>query len=118
MTQKRYEVRFVIVVDHPEKRGPSFAPVDSGTRSSQVWGYEGQADAARVGDSMLDGAWDFGSEYVAKVQVLELRVGRSSRQVRKIRYRDGRDCGWYTDDQRHRHEPNHEGRRLVGEPSL
>ena len=114
MSSKAYEVRFTIVVDHPEKRDSSYAPVEPGTRSHQVWSYDSQADAARVGDSILRGEWDFGSEYVASLQVLAMRSGRSPRTVRKLRRRDGRGHGWYAEDERHRYEPNHEGKRLAG----
>ena len=109
-----YEVRFTLVVDHPEKRDSSFKPVDPGSRFHQTWSYDGQADAARVGDSMLRGEWDFGSEYITSVQVLELRPGRSPRTVRKLRRRDGRECGWWAEADSHRYEPNHEGKRLAG----
>lgn len=109
-----YEVRFVIVVDHPELRGPTYQPVEAGHRSSQVFTCKSWAEAARYADGMIQGEWDFGSEYVTSVQAVACASGRHVlRTVRKLRRRDGRDCGWYAEDERHRHEPNHEGKRLA-----
>ena len=109
-----YEVRFTLVVDHPELRGPSFEPVEAGHRSAQVWTCKTWKEAAAYADGMVRGEWDFGSEHVTSVQALACAEGRRVlRTVRKLRRRDGRDCGWYSEDDRHRYEPNHEGKRLA-----
>ena len=109
-----FEVRFTLVVDHPEKRDSSFKPVKAGSAFHQVWTCKTWAEAARYADAFVRGEWDFGSEYIETVSAVACAEDdRVLRTIRKRRYRDGRDCGWYTDDERHRLERNHEGKRLA-----
>lgn len=77
-----YRVSFTIIVDHPELRGPSFAPVAPGTRIHTSETFTSQGAAVRYFDGILDGEADFASEYVSKVGVNRMYSGRSPRHVR------------------------------------
>jgi hypothetical protein len=78
-----YEVRFVIRVDHPEVRGPTYPAVPEGHRIPSVWQYTTQADAVRVFTGMLEGREDYGSEFVCSAEVVALRETASPRTVRR-----------------------------------
>jgi len=78
-----YEVRFVLVIDRPELRDASFRPVKPSTRTSQTWCYTSQAAAVGAAREMLEGRWDFASEYIAAVEVVQVRGDRGRRTVRR-----------------------------------
>jgi hypothetical protein len=109
-----FEVWFTLVVDHPELRGPSYQPVPAGHRVHTVMTCKTHKEAALLADGMIAGEWDFGSEYMTSVQAVARKAGHGVlRNVRKLRCRDGRNCGWYAESDRHNYEPNHEGKRLA-----
>ena len=77
-----YEVAFLTIVDRPERRDGAYTPVPAGTRILMRWWYQDRAAAIRVFQSILKGAEDYGSEYVARVAVYGLRAGGSATRVR------------------------------------
>ena len=81
-TAKSYEVRFVVVVDRPELRNESFAPVAPNTRVTINRYARTQGEAVRLFESILRGGEDYLSEYVAVVSVVQLRTNRSPRVMR------------------------------------
>lgn len=94
-----YQVRFTVVVDRPERRGPSYAPVPAGHRIPTTFTFPTQGAAVRYWESILAGGEDYASEYVSKAQVVRTYAGRSPAFVRKevqrarARYVDPTDCG-------------------------
>lgn len=72
METTRYEVRFTLTVDRPELRDSTFAPVAPGTKSAQTWTYSTATAAAREFAEMVAGRWDFASEYISSVQVVQV----------------------------------------------
>ena len=70
MSKLSYTVEMVLVVDRPDLRDASFAPVPAGTRVRQSWRYATQAAAVAEFERVLAGEYDFDSEYVARVWVL------------------------------------------------
>lgn len=82
-TIKGYRVNFTIIVDHPERRDASFAPVEPNTRIHTSIEFKTQGAAVRYFEGLLAGEDDFGSEYVSKASVDRLYVGRSPRTVRR-----------------------------------
>jgi hypothetical protein len=80
---KNYCVEFTIHVDHPEKRCSSFPVVEAGTKIHNQWCYDRQSDAVRMFESILLGNWDYSSEFMEKVRVIQFRHDQSPRIVRK-----------------------------------
>jgi hypothetical protein len=80
---KSYRVTQVIVCDRPELRGETFHPVAPGHRTVYSVNYTTQTRAVREYEAILAGQNDFSTEYVARVDVVQLREGRSSRVVRR-----------------------------------
>lgn len=80
-----FEVSFTTIVDRPELRGPSLPVVPAGHRIHDTYVFETQAQAIALFNAMVGGEWDFGSEFLARVQVLDVRDGNRSiaRAVRK-----------------------------------
>lgn len=78
-----FELRFSITVDRPELRGPTYPVVAAGHIIHSAWNYASQADAVRMFEAILGGECDFGSEYVSKISVVQMREGQSPRRVRK-----------------------------------
>lgn len=68
----RYEVRFTITVDAPDRRGPSFPEVAAGTKIQMAWSYPTQRQAVHVFDAIRNGEHDFGSEYVSSAEVVRI----------------------------------------------
>jgi len=77
-----YEVEFCTHVDHPEKRDASFVRRDV---HKQVNRDRFQSQGAAVGyfNQIVNGQWDFSSEYVCWVQVYHVRPHKRARCVRK-----------------------------------
>jgi len=97
-TDKPFVVRFVTLVDCPERRGDTYSPVPQNHRFMLAWAYATQADAVRVAEAIMHrGECDFGSEFVISVQVLRMRANASPRVVRKLRRRDARGGDWRVD---------------------
>jgi len=79
-----YVVRIVTVVDHPELRSPALPAVDAGRRISTERQFDGQQAALGLFKDVCAGEWDFGSEYVARVEVARRYVGgRGAAWVRR-----------------------------------
>jgi hypothetical protein len=92
---KFYTLLHTIVVDHPERRDDSFAPVPAGHRVATHFSYRGQGGAVRDYAAMLAGGYDFSSEYVTRVELIQHMPNGSKRVVRALRQRDGRTGQWY-----------------------
>ena len=73
-----YRLRMTIQIDHPELRGPSFAPVAPGSYSPWTLTFRALDPAIQEWERILAGGEDYGSEYV---RVLEL-------------VRDNPSCWW------------------------
>lgn len=82
-TTKPYEVWTTLVVDRPELRGPTYAPVRPGHRQGMVQRFATQAAALRYRDAVLRGEDDYASEYIAAVTVVQARRNSSPRIVRR-----------------------------------
>lgn len=81
---KPYEVWFVLLVDRPELRGPSYTPVAPGTRFGQTERFATCGQAVRFHDRLLAGEYDFASEIVVKSQVVSYQGRKGSpRTVRR-----------------------------------
>jgi hypothetical protein len=78
-----YEVRYWLVVDHPELRGPTFPEVDAGTVILNRDSYQNRKDAIQFAKGLVTGGYDFGSEYVRAVEVLQMLEGQSPRYIRR-----------------------------------
>lgn len=85
MTASYYTVDFRIVVDRPDRRGEDFSQVPAGHRIHTSWQYRTRREALAVFEAILRGDYDFGSEYVACVEVLDRDCyrTRSPRWVRR-----------------------------------
>lgn len=73
-----FVVEYVVVVDHPELRDPSFRPVPRGLRISHRESFTTFGAASRLYDRILSGEHDYGSEYIGRVVVKRKRPGRGS----------------------------------------
>jgi hypothetical protein len=78
-----YEVRWTLVVDHPEKRDESYPKVKPGTRLGQSKSYPTQKQAVAYAKELVAGDFDFASEYPTNVTVIQRFQGRSPRTVMK-----------------------------------
>lgn len=83
MASETYEVRWMIKVDRPERRCPTFPVVPAGTAIHQVITFTSQRAAVIFFDGILAGELDFGSEYVQFASVYAYRVGHFRRTVRR-----------------------------------
>lgn len=91
----RYFVRFVTTVDHPEKRGPSFAVVvEAGRRLPDERKFRKMSHAIREYEDIIRGREDFASEFVTDVQVLRETPSGSMAWARRTRYRETRGQAW------------------------
>lgn len=83
MNAKSYTVRIVTIVDRPALRGPTYTPVAAGTKvvEERVCSF---GAAVRVYEAALRGDYDFASEFVLKVEVIQKRTNASPRVVRKL----------------------------------
>jgi len=91
-----YRVSYTIIVDHPERRDSTFAPVAPGTRIHTAEVFASQGAAVRYFDGLLAGEADFSSEYVSKATVDRMYSGRSPRCVRRTVER-ARPARWALD---------------------
>lgn len=66
---KPFYLEAAIKVDRPEMRGPTYTPVERGAILVYQERFAKQSDAVARFQQMLDGNWDFKSEYVKWVQV-------------------------------------------------
>lgn len=82
MNKTRYEIRFTLTVDRPELRDSTFTPVAPGTKTAQTWTYTSQAGAAGEFAAMVEGRWDFASEYISSVQVVQICASGLRRNFR------------------------------------
>jgi hypothetical protein len=82
-----YEVRITTIVDAPERRGPSYRPVAPGTPIHITERFATQRRAVSFYNEIMAGEWDFGSEYVSRIQALKMRPNRSPRVVRRTHCR-------------------------------
>lgn len=80
-----FTVEFLTIVDRPDRRGPDFLKVAAGHRFLTRWSYRTRGEALKVFASLLRGDSDFGSEYVARAEVLDCDCyrDRSPRYVRR-----------------------------------
>jgi hypothetical protein len=95
-TIKGYRVSYTIIVDHPERRGPTYPEVAPLTRIHTSETFATQGAAVRYFEGMLAGESDFSSEYVSKVGVDRMYQGRSPRCVRRVVER-ARPARWLLD---------------------
>lgn len=77
-----YIVEFTIIVDHPEKRCETLPKVFAGTFINTSSSHQNQASAVKAYREIVQGEWDFGSEYVSRVRVIAKTATASPRVVR------------------------------------
>ena len=82
-----YTVEFTIIVDHPEKRCKTLPKVFAGTFINTSSSYPNQGAAVKMYREIVQGEWDFGSEYVSRVRVVAKTATASPRIVRGWRLR-------------------------------
>lgn len=82
-----YEIRITTIVDAPERRGASYRPVAPGTPIHITERFATQRRAVAFYNEIVSGEWDFGSEYVSRIQALKMRPNRSPRVVRRTQVR-------------------------------
>ena len=82
-------VEFVVNVDRPELRGPSFVPTKEYKLVTRLY-PETRNEALRVVAALMAGEQDFASEYVSRVQAFY----QGGRQIRKMHSRSARDGEW------------------------
>lgn len=99
-----YLVELCIHVDRPDLRDNSYRCREE-HRQVNKWTYQSQGAAVCVFNEILNGEWDFSSEYVCWVQVHHIRPGKRSRCVRR-RVDRQRPERWVYD-----HNPTPEGTR-------
>jgi hypothetical protein len=85
-----FNVRAVTVVDHPELRNDSYAPVKPGHVIVNNAKYTSRRAAVAFFQELLAGEWDFGSEYVRSVEVTE-HFPHTFKPARTVRARVERD---------------------------
>ena len=78
-----YRVTIVTIVDRPDLRNATYAAVEPGSKVVARRDTWSRGEALALFDDAVRGAWDFGSEYVAAVEVWRMRDGRSPRTVRR-----------------------------------
>lgn len=78
-----YEVRFTNTVDASERRNSTYPVVKAGTDLHMKYNFVSQNGAVAFFNSILEGEWDFGSEFVSKITVLAMYDFRSPRVVRR-----------------------------------
>lgn len=78
-----FEVRWTLVIDHPEKRSGGFKEVKPGTRTGQSKTFTSQKMAVSYAKGLVSGEEDFGSEYPTRVSVIQLYQGKSPRRIMK-----------------------------------
>lgn len=74
-----YTVEFTIIVDHPEKRCETLPGVFAGTFINTSSSHPNQGAAVKMYREIVEGQWDFGSEYVhvvAKTATASPRIVR------------------------------------------
>lgn len=77
-----YTVEFTIIVDHPEKRCETLPKVFAGTFINTSSSHPNQGAAVKMYREIVQGEWDFGSEYVSRVRVIAKTATASPRIVR------------------------------------
>lgn len=82
-----YIVEFTIIVDHPEKRCNTLPRVFAGTFINTSSSHSNQGTALKAYREIIQGEWDFGSEYVSRVRVIAKTATASPRVVRGWRLR-------------------------------
>lgn len=71
MTASYFSVEFRTIVDRPDRRGPEQIKVEAGHAFFTRWDYLERRQALAVFESIVRGEYDFGSEYVSRVAVLD-----------------------------------------------
>lgn len=92
---KPYLLQHVIVIDRPDLRSPGMDKPAPGTTQLHEWRFDTQKEAVMEYNAMLQGDYDFGSEYVKTVALYKVEPGAgigspSTRVVRKRRQRGAR----------------------------
>ncbi len=82
-TDSPYQVRFLLIVDRPWLRGSTYQAVKTGARLSQTICCRTQGAAVRQMLALLAGEDDCYSEYVARVEVVQVRERGRPRCVRR-----------------------------------
>ena len=77
-----YTVEFTIIVDHPDKRCETLPKVFAGTFINTSSSHSNQGAALKAYREIVQGEWDFGSEYVSRVRVIAKTATASPRVVR------------------------------------
>lgn len=88
MSSGQYIVRIRTTVDAPERRGDSYPKVSPGHHCNWTMTFDKQRGAVALYRDVLAGEYDFGSEFVSLVVVLQMREQRSPRLVRRYRRRE------------------------------
>lgn len=79
-----YHVNYTLLVDHPELRDGSFAPVKPGHTIRSFVYCRTQGEALNVMAEFVSGQWDFAAECAVKVDVTRISYpGRREVIVRK-----------------------------------
>ncbi len=86
-SEKPFVLSFVLVVDRPTLRGPTYPVVAPGVRLAQTHSFATQGAAVRAFEGLLAGDYDYPSEYVAKCEVYKVNArgyASGGRTVRKL----------------------------------
>lgn len=93
-----YIVSFSVIVDFPERRDASFVPVRPGTTVLTKKEFLKHSEAVSFFNGLLDGEWDFGSEYVYRASCYRMDAWSDNhgsaptvrKEVRRCRKADGK----------------------------
>ena len=83
--ERRYSVAWVVTVDHPERRGPSYPAVRPGTEVDYQRTFRRRPEAEASFRELASGADDSAGEFVSLVEVFEEARGGDRVRVESIR---------------------------------